>query len=485
MLRIWQPRHRRLKVGLNVALQIVCVIWLLLVLNVFAFRHSWRTDLTQDQRYDLPADLRSRLTSLDHAIEVVVPFHFTKSQLLELQVFGRALRILTELEQVQPGGPFRVAERLDVNQERERWDEVKRRYNIERFNRIYLLYQDRREELSVDDLARLPAKSERSPQASLSGPQYEDRVVTALTAAIYRLLSGEQIRIAFSQGHGEPPPEILAALTTTLSSRAYAVESLDLRRAERVPDGIRALALVCVGVTSARFEPFERNGQLAIEDFLRRGGSVLMFLPPQGPSGLEVQLAGAGIRALPGIVCSDDPAPGGRSDSKFLYVSDVSDRHPAGRGVARPDFRAEILQTRALEVTAPADALLLSPAESWLERDLRRFQRDADDPTGAFCVVAASEVKLGAAATARFVVVGSAFAATDSYFHGGLRELLLNGVYWLTDREVPSASPTAPRKTARVALDPRTDRAVFWTVVIVLPACAALAGLAAFVMRRR
>ena len=64
-------RRRRLKIGFNVLAQVLLCLWLLLIVNGWVFRHSWRSDWTRDQRYAISPETAKLLVTLPQTVEVV------------------------------------------------------------------------------------------------------------------------------------------------------------------------------------------------------------------------------------------------------------------------------------------------------------------------------------------------------------------------------------------------------------------------------
>lgn len=486
-------RNRRLAVSANVVAQLLLATWLLLIVNGWAFKNSWRVDLTRDKKYALDPSTEQFIRQLPRGVDVVVAFsnRSTSEAALAQQALDRAIRLCEEFQLVNPS--FRLAETVDVLRDPAGWDRVKERYSIEAPDCVYLFSGDRRETLLPTDMAsfRLPSASNPNVTPEL----VSERVAEALAAAVKRVVSLDQPVIRFTQGSGEMSVESprgqwsLGLFRRSLVDRGYEVETIDLRTTEDVPPKTDLLVLVCGGPDG--FEPLRGQRRDAVERYLDGGGSLLVFLPFTGATGLERLLTNHGI--LPGdtFVAVDGPSPGRRSGpTTFQIAGFVNEGHPAALGLTFGEFEAEVDSYRHLQLDpeSPAQALLSSSDDSWLERDLSLLRRHESDPVGRFPLVAASEVAAGS----RVVVFGSWSSILDpsptrraGRYGKGVQRLVLGSVHWLVREELGEVGSGRELAVERIPLTAGLLRAYRWSALVVLPGCSILAGLFAFWLRRR
>ncbi len=494
MVAVSGPRRgaRRPFVALNVAAQVLLFCWLLVVLNSWGFRQSWRFDLTRDQRYEVPDETRKALAGLTEDVEVVALFLHSRSELgaIEHDVLMRGLRACREFELLAPR--FRVVEVVDSGREPEKAAMLRERRGIEIPNRIYLLSGEAREVLAPDDLAELRRPTPGNPEAEV----LREFAGEAVSNALVRIAEKERPRVAFSYGSGEVTPgqpraeASIEALMRALRDRGFELAALDLRTVAEIPAETRLLVIVAGGGLY-EFQPLPQPARAAVAAFVERGGCLLLFLPAEGVCGLEGLLKEIGIRPRgdQGEIVAMRLERGGRpADHVALEARAFNAQHPIASGFRFEDFRAELYYSRALAVEQPAEAILSSDAASWLETNPSLPRRDAEEEQGSFPLMAAyggSRIEAPGSYRGKVVVFGTWTAALDRFFAGDLRRLILNSAYWLTDRDRLAAGIGRDPETDRVRLTAPLLSAFFWAVVVATPLAALLGGLFVFWVRRR
>lgn len=473
------PLTRR-QIRFHVALQLLLATWCLWVANAWAFRHSWRIDLTVDQRYTIAPETVEFLRALPRRVEVVVPTSFGASaeDRLEARVFSRAVRTLEEFELVNPY--FHLAENLNIARDPVRWGAIREQYGIDRENRIYLFSGDRREWVSLEDLATI--------QETSDGPVLaEERVPEALSAALERLIQEQSPRWLFTQGHGEVSPTDarrefgVSAWLRDLTERGLVLESSDLRRGGAIPAETDVVCVVGGQVAETPFEPFGIEARGEVERFLERGGNLLLFLPFDGQVGWEDLIREWGVNPREGVVHSGQADPSGPVGS--IEIEDFDDQHPITARFQSSVDRVEFASVRGLEVSSPARPLLFSSANTWLERDLDGRQ-SADEESGPFAVAAAVEIPRGDK-TNRIVVVGSWTPVIDVFHRGQSRRFLLSVADWLLEREGRGVGSGRVDPGHRVPWGPEHARLWNWLTLLIAPGFVLLLGGTVIWVRRR
>ena len=468
------------QIRIHVVLQLFLATWCLWVANAWAFRHSWRVDLTSDQRYALAPETVAFLRQLPTKVDVVVPTSFGRSATdrLRAKIFSRAVRTLEEFELVNPY--CRLSETLNIAANPVRWGELRNQLGIDRENRVYFLAGDRREWVSIEDLATITETSD--------GPiLVEERVPEALAAALERLLQEESPRWLFTQGHGAVSPTDtrpnfgVSSWLRDLTERGLILESSDLRRGGAIPEETDVVCITGGQVAEVPFEPFGIEARGEIERFLARGGNLMVFLPFDGPIGFEDLLKEWGVIPLAGLVHSEQANASGAIGA--IEAADFDDSHPITARFKNETDRIELASIRGLEVQAPARPLLFSTSQTWLERDLDGRQ-SAEEPPGPFPVVAATELSRGDV-TNRIVVLGSWTPVVDAYHRGQSRRLLLSIADWLLEREARGVGTGRVDAGHRVPWSPDHARLWNWITLLIAPGLVLLIGGAVVWMRRR
>lgn len=485
-------RRSRWQTGLNVLAQVFLALWLLLVVNSWAFKHSHRVDLTREKIHELDSGTIELLEGLPRPVEVVIPFSNQTDEraVLFQKVLDRAVRTCEEFQLVNPG--FRLVSAVDILRDPTGWEQIKSQYEIDSPDAIYLFSGERREVVLPTDLAQFQLPTAQNP--NVQPALVAERVAEALATAIKRVLTDERPRVLITQGSGEVSLEnprvqwSLRSFQGSLGARGYEVFAHDLRLEPEIPENTSLVVLVCAGPDG--FDPLRGERRDAIQRYLDSGGSLMVFLPVRGASGLEPLLQEFGITAGDSHVAIVGPEPGRRrGPTTFLMTSLVNSVHEACRGLEWGSFEAELRLYRPLHLDPEGDALALlsSPQESWLESDYRYLRRDAQDSVGSFPLIAAAESTSGA----RVVVFGSWSSVLDpqprapaGFFRTGARRLILNTTHWLVRDPVPEAGGGRELGAERMVLNDRFVFAIRWMALLVLPACAILAGLLAFWIRR-
>jgi len=460
----------------QVALQIALVIWIVWVVNAWAFRHSWRIDLTRDQRYVIAPETKDFLRTLPKRVDIVVPYSFGPGakDRLQSRILRRAIRTIEEFELVNPY--CRLAEEIDIVRDPLRWQQRREELGLDQPNRLYLIAGDRRELVTLDDLAVLSEDPE-APEI------LRERVPEALAAALERVVLNDAPRVLLTTGHGESSlgddrPNIgLSEFRRDLQDRGFQIETVDLRQGGVIPAGIDVLIVIAGSMGSdLAFEPFAPDARAEVIRYHDGGGSLFLLLPFDGLSGLESICESAGITAGHGIVhsASSTQGVGAIRVAEYLEGHPITDRFESGA-----DF-VEIASFRPLLVTDEAEALVSSSADSWLEIDIDGRQA-ADEPAGPFVVAAISQAEEGG----KLAVFGSWTPVLDVFHRGHSRRLLLLTLDWLTDREGPAAGVGRVDSRDRVDLTPEALSALSWISIVFLPGSVVVLGTVVWTLRRR
>lgn len=486
--------RRRWAVGSNVLLQILLASWLLLLVNGWAFKNSWRVDLTREHKHVLDPATLEFLRTLPRGVEVVIPFSNRRSPeaLVAQRILDRAIRVCEEFELANPS--FHLAEAVNVLRDPVGWTNVREKYKIEAADCVYLFCGERREVLLPSDMARFFVPE--TPDPDVVTRIESEHVAEALASAVKRVISTDRPRVWFAQGSGEMPVDAprgqwaINAFRQSLVDRGYEVAAVDLRTEPEVDADLDLLILVCGGPDG--FTPYSGDRREAIERFVDRGGSLLVFMPILGGVGLEDLFRRRGLDPGDSFVTVDGPSPGRvRGPTTFMITGLVNETHPATRGLRVGEFDAEVTGYRAVHVDpqSGAQSLLTSPAGAWLERDPRSLRRDESDPVGQFSLIAVGEEGSGGG---RLVVVGgwntvldASTATGTGRFEGGARRLIMSIAHWLVRDELAEVGPGRTLEADRIVLTEGLLRAFRWCAWFVMPACVLIGGLTAFWLRRR
>ncbi len=289
-----------------------------------------------------------------------------------------------------------------------------------------------------------------------------------LAGALARLAQTTPLTACATSGHGELP------LEPTEADRKAGSASWDGVAARLRGDGIAIETLPPDGAVPARcsvvvvagpIEPLAPAQALAIQDFVGKGGGLLVAAagrPARGgglaSTGLDAVLAADGL-ALPAAIAVD-PQLAVREIPGALLVSEGYAEHAASAGSAGARSSAEGTEgaaqainrgfqreratlwypPRVVTASGGATALVTASPASYGERDLEHTpQRDDDDLPGPSVLAAVG-------ARHRIVVLGSAESLSGAVLAGGVSALDLwvdQAVRWLAGAPEPRVAVAA------------------------------------------
>lgn len=471
--------QRRLATGVNALLVALLVVAIVGVLVEVADRTRVRWDLSFEGTATLRPHTRSVLDRLEQTGTDVVITAFSAQRRDEEAWFrDRSVRdLLRELERASP----RVRARF-VDFDRDRL--TAERLGVERYGTVVVEARGGRMDLIDREVFRSRGKGD-DRTVDFFGEAQIVRAIEALHADDARVvytLYGHGERRVFDRGIGE-----LRELGTLVHHQGWTAKVLDLLRdrpADRAPEVPGdAAAVLLIGAT-ATVSPVEEE---ALRDYLRRGGSVGVFVDPGGfVPDLLTQL---GV-AVPAGVVLDAVSVYPHVDRPLLRYRS----HPVTRDLAAGEV-ATVVSTAAPLQIAPVDGvraepLLVTSAHGWVERGTERpptFHDGVDLPGPVTVGVALTVGAPHPLAGGRVLVVGDADIASDALLREGPGNatFLANSLRWLLradDRMGRVGPPSRARNLAMTAGQLSTVRGL---LVGGLPLVTLLLGAVVHVVRRR
>jgi len=321
-----------------------------------------------------------------------------------------------------------------------------------------------------------------------------------LTNALVALTRRDQKKVYFLEGHGERPiegeegegGEGMSFAVEALGNENYVVEKLFLASLGEVPGD--ADVLVIAGPSG----PFHELEHAMLEEYLDRGGALMVLIDPRSETDLYAGLERWGAAVGNDVVVDRVQGLFGRPTSPFAaeYAP-----HPITEGL-----REAVLFHMARSVQPAVHAnddftvLVRTSAESWGETDLDRFdaegvaELDAEDLPGPVPVAVAGTLggsaedaeEDGEASAGRLVVIGDSDFASNALIHQFRnRDLFVNGVNWLLgDVGAISVRPDSAR-ASRLQLTREQFSQIRYLSLFVLPEAIAVIGVIVWWNRRR
>lgn len=499
-VEISQPgfwKRRSTEASTNALIATVAVLVILGLINFLAVRYGGRVDLTDSRLFTLAPETQQLVRNLKQPVKAVVFSPQQNPQDRELLESYRHQGQQFNFEFVNPIAQPTLVQSFEMK--------------------------------SVGDVFIESGKRRQFVQ-TIEVPQ-ENRVVerlseVKLTNAIERLTNDRPIPVYFLQGHGERPLEAGRGAITqaikSLTDRNYTVKPLNLGATAEFPQD--ADVIVVAGPQKPLLEPEVK----ALQDYLDRGGNLLLLLDPNTDPNLDNLLKPWGV-SLDKRIVLDVSGRGrlinlGPADPLVTQYGD----HPITRDfgstngsfypLARP-----IITTSVDGVTSTP--LLYTNENSWAESDLKSapptFDQATDLPGSIILGVALSrpvavvkptppqpdrsltDAPLAPSSTAspspspqaptpktpepqaRLVVIGNSSFATDGVFDQVVNgDVFLNSVRWLSQQDQLAMSIRPKEaKNRRLLITQEQEGLAKWTAIGILPLLAF--GAALFVWWRR
>jgi len=415
--------RRQARYGTLAATSVLVVLGILIAINYIGSRQNKRWDLTANKQFSLSDQSKNVVAKLDAPLQVLVfdketEFERYQDKLKEYQYISK---------QVSP-------EYVDPDKK----PTVARQNQIQQYGTIVFNYKGRTERVTSDN--------------------EQD-----ITNGIIKVVSGQQKKVYFTQGHGERDTtssdrDGYAAITAALGRENYSIDKLVIAQQGTVPDDA---ALVIVAGPRTDFFPPEVD---ALKKYLDKAGKLLMELdPPEKPDSAPL----TNLIALAhdwGIDVGNDVVVDVSGMGRLIGTDasvPVAANYPAHPITQRFTFLTAFPLARSVTPVSggvnghTAQAFVESSPRSWAETDIKSLltsgkvalDEDKGDKKGPIAIASAVSAsstaapKPGEPADApkpetRVVVLGdSDFAATAGLGIQGNRDLFMNIVGWLSQQE--------------------------------------------------
>jgi gliding motility-associatede transport system auxiliary component len=450
---------RQARYGALAASSVLVVLGILVAINYIGARQNKRWDFTANKQFSLSDQTRSVLNKLDSPLQVMV---FAKED-----EFPRYQDKLREYEYVSK----KVAtEYIDPDKK----PTVAKQNQIQQYGTIVFNYKGRSERITSD--------TEQD-----------------LTTGIIKVVTGQQRKVYFTQGHGEKDTggadrDGYNAIAGALGHENYTIDKLVIAQAGSVPDDA---AVVVVAGPRTDFFPQEID---ALKKYLDKAGKLLLELdPPEKPDspgmpnltalahdwGVDVNndvvVDISGMGRLIGTDASVPVAanyPSHKITERFTYLT----AYPLARSVVPVSGGVNGHTAQTFVETSP---------NSWSETDVKglltsgkvSLDEGKGDKKGPISIAAAVSAASTAADTktatpdapkpeTRVVIVGdSDFAANFALGIQGNRDLFMNMVGWLSQQENLISIRPKEAEDRRVTMTASQQQLVNILSLLVIPAC--------------
>jgi ABC-type uncharacterized transport system involved in gliding motility auxiliary subunit len=466
--------RRQARYGTLMGVSILVVLGILVAINYIGSKQNKRWDLTANKQFSLSDQSRNVVAKLDSPMQV--------------QVFAQEPqfpRYQERIKEYEYASSKISTEYIDP----EKKPSAAKQNNVDRIPTIVFNYKGRSERVNAD--------AEQD-----------------LTNAIIKVVSGQQRKVYFTQGHGEKDTTSSEGagyniIATGLGRENYTVDKLTIAQQGSVPDD--ASVVVVAGPKTDFFAPEME----ALKKYLDKQGKLLLELDP--PDKLDsppltnlIALAHDwGIQAGNNVVV--DVSGMGRMIGTDASVPVVAPPYPSHAIAQRLSLLTAFpLAREASPVSGGvnghvAQAFIETGPRSWAETDLKSLMT-----TGAVSLDEAKgdkkgPVPLGSAVTAaaapaappkpgepdapkpetRVAVIGdSDFAANGTLGVPGNRDLFMNTIGWLSQQDNLISIRPKDADDRRITLTATQESNIFWLSLLIIPGFVFGAGVMTWFKRR-
>jgi hypothetical protein len=365
---------------------------------------------------------------------------------------------------------------------------------------------NRRVTFHVVDPRTYPGEAERLGVMGVGSAAVEDvtdpdNIETAqytieidVTSAIARLVRGEQGRVCFTSGHGEPKiegneQESLSRAASLLRGNGYETRSVDLLVADHVPTRCASV------VVAAPTNDLSKRARRILSDYLEDNGKALLLADPSSDADLTPVSKPWGIRFVRGTILEGDEGAHLPGDVTAPIVTRFSGGSPVVRGLG-PVLMPRAMGVEFTDAKDPglsAGPIAMTSPLGYLDTDdPSDFDPDVDveGPVALGGSADASEVAEAGTPAARIkrtrvLAWGDVSFATDAFITDGSNaRLWVQGIDWLTQPEdLVTAVPNFP-KLRELDLTAARNRYILFLTAGVVPGLFVIVGALVWVIRR-
>lgn len=481
-------RPTRTQLRLNNLITIVLGLALFVFVNYLGYRHYVRKDLSKGNYFQLSEKTINILKALPEPVKITT-FLLNSTMQSEIE------NLLKEYQYY--GGKNIQIERVDPALKIERAEAIAKKFNFDsRENLVIFEYKDQHKYVNDSALADLDTSMSMMGQPprikAFKGEQQ-------FTQTIQALVEGKPSKVYFLSGHGEreignvSTPGAIGELESRIKRDNNLTAPLNLSEVGAVPEDCDALIIAGPRVALAPPEV------AAINDYLDKGGKVVLLQDPVVVSGLETMLPKFGLELPPSMIIGRTNIQG-MGDMLIATALGVTyAEHPSVNSIralnlqmanARP---VAMVKDGANPNVAKVTLLVKTPAGFWGETNLKDKKPTFDPATDIAGPLAMAALYDGGEVPgegvkvtgARFAVVGcSSFLANQNLDPVGL-DFFLNLLNWMMKKEASiGISPKAAQEFS-LTVSPLQQTTITLLVLGLIPILSIVTGFMVWFSRRK
>jgi hypothetical protein len=483
----------RIRIGLNVVVQIVLILFLAAMVNSYAFKHYARWDFSRDQKYALSDKTKRFLDTLKDKMRITVFFSPNTPITADVQ------NLLTEY---QYGGKGKIdVEQIDPERNLSRAKELFDKYKVVTDESLLVLdYESRNKTVKASEMADV----DQSGMAVGEGPRVAAfKGEQAITSAMIDLVEGKKKTLGYVTGHKEPaltaPTSPISLVKTFIENENIKFQELNLLDQPAIPADVNAVMII-----GPQYDFSDREMKL-LRDFWDKQGRILVLLDPAANTprlrafldelGVKVNDDRLMVFLRTGI---QELALTRDVQAHFLGDSPVTKRLADVRAIFVGGTASLALDpNRSRAANIRLEPLIQAEKGYFAETDYNsdnqaKLQADAQKAADVPLTIAASAERGGSADarvqvnSSRLVAVSNATFVQDSAImqDQAALDFVSGAVNWLLSREqMIGIAPKIP-KPLTFSLDPEALRRLFWIVLVLMPLIPAAIGTFVWWQRR-
>src|SRR5213592_2471329 len=493
-----KPRTRlgkkigRIRIGFNVLVQIVLILFVVAMVNSFAFKHYARWDFSRDQKYALSDKTKRFLHTLKGKMRITVFFAPNTPITADVQ------NLLTEYQYVGKGKID--VEHIDPERNLSRAKELFDKYKVVTDESLLVLdYEGRNKTDKASEMADI----DQSGMAFGEGPRVAAfKGEQAITSAMMDLVEGKKKILAYVLGHKEPPlleNSAISVLKTFIENENIRFQELNLFDVDAVPAEMKAIVII-----GPQYDFSGREMKL-LRDFWDKQGRILLLVDPSAQTpklrafvnelGIKVNDDRLMVFVRTGI---EELALTRDVQAHFLGDSPITKRLADVRALffgGTSSLTLEPDRVRAANIRL--EALIQAEKGYFAEKDYNtddqaKFQADAKQSSNVPLTIGAAVEKGGSADqrvqmnSPRLVVVSNATFVQDNAITQDQQALdfVSGSVNWLLSREQLIGIAPKISKPLTFSLSEETLRQLRWIVLVFIPLVPAAIGTMVWWQRR-
>jgi ABC-2 type transport system permease protein len=483
---------RRVRIGLNVLVQVLLALFLVAMVNAIAFKHYARWDFSRDQKYALADKTKRLLDTLKGKMRITVFFPPTTPITTDVQ------NLLTEY---QYAGKGKIdIEHIDPERNLSRAKELFEKYKVVTDEPLLIVdYEGRNKTVKASEMAEIDqsgaAMGESPRVAAFKGEQ-------AITSAMIDLVEGKKKILGYVLGHKEPPlseGSSISILKMFIENENIQFKELNLLDTATMPDEVKTVMII-----GPQYDFSDREMKL-LRSFWDKQGRILLLLDPSAKTpkldafvnelGIKVNddrlmiFLRTGIQELAltrdvqAHFLGDSPITKRLADVRALFLGGTSSLTLEPDRVRAANIRAEPLIQAEKGYFAETD---------YNTDNQVKLQADAKRDDNTPLTIGAAIEKGGSADervqvnSSRLVVVSNSTFVQDNAItqdQQGL-DFISGSVNWLLSREQLIGIAPKVSKPLTFSLSDEALARLRWIVLIFMPLVPALIGIVVWWQRR-